>query len=169
MPTQQLLEWSCLYCNNHHKWWRDSIDIPSQEFSVKCKKCKNTHKLKVNNNQTEITYPTESGVFLNIGIKEFVKLLPEIPNYSNFIFYQNTKNKDEFYRKWSEHDALHFISGSSFDKRGEQKVAYLEKKFKCGWHETNDYGKLSVPCEWDYITAELIKSISVQIMEEVKK
>jgi hypothetical protein len=123
----------------------------------------------VNKNQTEITYPTENGVFLNIGIKEFVKLLPEIPNYSNFIFYQNTKNKEEFYKKWAEHDALHFLSGSPFDKRGEQQVAYLEKKFKCGWHETNEFVKFAVSCEWDYITDELIKSVSSQIMEEIVK
>jgi hypothetical protein len=164
MPTQQLLEWSCLYCNNHHKWWRDPIDIPNQEFSVKCKRCNNTHKLKVINNQTTITYPTENGVFLNIGIKEFVKLLPEKPDHRRTFI-----NKDKFYRNWAEHDALHFISGSPFDEKGEQQVAYLEKKFKCGWHETNEYVKLAVPCDWQYITDDLIKSVSVQIMEEIVK
>ena len=163
--TQQLLEWSCLYCNHHHKWWRDSIDIPNQQFSVKCKHCKNTHKLRVNNNQTEITYPTENGVFLNIGIKEFIKLLPEKPDHTKFVI----KNKEEYYKKWAEHDALHFISGSPFDERGEQKVAYLEKKFKCGWHETNEFVKFAVSCEWDYITDDLINSVSTQIMEEIKK
>ena len=164
MPTQQLLEWSCLYCNHHHKWWRDSIDIPNQEFSVNCKRCNNTHKLKVINNQTTITYPTENGVFLTIGIKEFVKLLPEKPDHRRTFI-----NKDKFYRNWSEHDALHFISGSRFDKKGEQQVAFLEKKFKCGWHETNDYVKLAVPCDWQYITDDLINSVSIQIMEEIVK
>jgi len=163
--TQQLLEWSCLYCNHHHKWWRDSIDISNQEFSVKCKHCKNAHKLKVNNNQTEITYPTESGVFLNIGIKEFVKLLPEKPDHTKFVI----KNKEEFYKKWAEHDALHFISGSPFDERGEQKVAYLEKKFKRGWHETNEFVKFAVSCDWQYITDDLINSVSTRIMEEIRK
>jgi len=45
----------------------------------------------------------------------------------------------------------------------------LEKKFKRGWHETNEFVKFAVSCDWHYITDDLINSVSAQIMEEIKK
>lgn len=37
-------------------------------------------------------------------------------------------------RAWAQHDALHYLSNQPFTVEGEQKVAWMEYKFKRGWY-----------------------------------
>lgn len=167
MPSQYLIKWSCRYCQHYHQWWRDSIDIPEDKFEVKCKKCSSSHQIKVYKNQSstntycEILSPNnDNRIFLNIGIDNFKKFIPETEVYP----LNSILSREEFYQRWSQHDAIHFISGSLFDDEGERKVAYIEKKLNCGWYPFNEYGKTELPCEYEYITEDLLNETSKQLL-----
>ena len=170
MIVQYLIKWSCRYCGNLHKWWRDSIDIPTESHDVNCTHCGMRHIIKVYTNQVsenaycEILSPTENGIYLNLGIDEFVKLIPNKETY-DLSARDKLITEQNFYDRWSEHDALHFISGNPFTDDGEKRVAYLEQMLKCGWFEYNSFRKVAVPCDYDYITDELLDIIALQIKE----
>ena len=160
------LKWSCRYCGKYHKNWVEVIDIPlSQKMNVKCKNCKMPHTLKVyNSSNWEVIVPHQPGVFLNLGIESFMNFMP-----TKFNLQENYHNKeipfDTYVNRWCEHDALHFISGNTFDYEGECKVAFLEKVLNRGWIGYNDYINTAEPCDYDYITPELIDVFSGKIKE----
>jgi len=72
---------------------------------------------------------------------------------------------DEAVSAWCEHDALHYLSQQSFDKEGEECVAYLEKTFNRGWLFFGERYNTSTPreCEYSHITQELITEIAEDI------
>ena len=170
IPNQYSIKWSCRYCRHYHQEWRDSIDIPEDKFEVKCKKCSSSHQIKVYKNQSstntycEILNPNnDNRIFLNIGIDNFKKFMPETEVYPH----NSILSREEFYQRWSQHDAIHFISGSLFDDEGERKVAYIEKKLNCGWYPFNEYGKTELPCDYEYITEDLLNETSKQLLNSL--
>ena len=59
---------------------------------------------------------------------------------------------------WYEHDALHYLAKQPFSMDGESHIAYLEKKFNCGWlpygEKYNPFYPFATDCSG--ITKELI-------------
>jgi hypothetical protein len=99
----------------------------------------------------------------------FVHNLPHLLTRDE-IAEQLTKNNalvtvDEAVSAWCEHDALHYLSQQSFDKEGEECVAYLEKTFNRGWLPFGERYNTSTPreCEYSHITQELITEIAEDI------
>jgi len=99
----------------------------------------------------------------------FVHNLPHLLTRDE-IAEQLTKNNalvtvDEAISAWCEHDALHYLSQQSFDKEGEECVAYLEKTFNRGWLPFGERYNTSTPreCEYSHITQELITEIAEDI------
>lgn len=77
---------------------------------------------------------------------------------------------DEAIIAWCEHDALHYLSQQSFDKEGEECVAYLEKTFNRGWLPFGERYNTSTPreCEYSHITQELITQTAEDILSFYK-
>ena len=103
-------------------------------------------------------------------LKFYVKHLPFLPTRDE-IAERLTKNNalitvDEAVSAWCEHDALHYLSQQSFDKEGEECVAYLEKTFNRGWLPFGERYNTSTPkeCECSHITQELITQIAEKIL-----
>jgi hypothetical protein len=103
-------------------------------------------------------------------LKFYVKHLPFLPTRDE-IAERLTKNNalitvDEAVSAWCEHDALHYLSQQSFDKEGEECVAYLEKTFNRGWLPFGERYNTSTPreCECFHITQELITQIAESIL-----
>jgi hypothetical protein len=99
----------------------------------------------------------------------FVHNLPYLINREE-IAERLTKNNalvtvDETVNAWCEHDALHYLSQQSFDKEGEECVAYLEKTFNRGWLPFGERYNTSTPreCEYSHITQELITQTAEDI------
>ena len=103
-------------------------------------------------------------------LKFYVKHLPFLLNRDE-IAERLTKNNalitvDEAVSAWCEHDALHYLSQQSFDKEGEECVAYLEKTFNRGWLPFGERYNTSTPkeCECSHITQELITQTAEKIL-----
>ena len=104
----------------------------------------------------------------------FVHNLPHLSTREK-IAEQLTKNNalvtvDEAVSAWCEHDALHYLSQQSFDKEGEECVAYLEKTFNRGWLFFGERYNTSTPreCEYSHITQELITQTAEDILSFYK-
>jgi hypothetical protein len=104
----------------------------------------------------------------------FVHNLPYLSTRDE-IAEQLTKNNalitvDEAVSAWCEHDALHYLSQQSFDKEGEECVAYLEKTFNRGWLPFGERYNTSTPreCEYSHITQELITQTAEDILSFYK-
>ena len=103
-------------------------------------------------------------------LKFYVKHLPFLPTRDE-IAERLTKNNalitvDEAVSAWCEHDALHYLSQQSFDKEGEECVAYLEKTFNRGWLPFGERYNAFTPreCECSHITQELITQTAERIL-----
>jgi len=113
-------------------------------------------------------------------LKFFVKhCLPSLPNPDKIAeqikhneIFQDVLDYDEspftvdtVIKTWCEHDALHYLSQQSFDKEGEECVAYLEKTFNRGWLPFGEKYNTSIPreCECSHITQELITETAENI------
>jgi hypothetical protein len=99
-------------------------------------------------------------------IQYFIDTLPEKPNRNiietqleNNLDSLNSITTDEAIILWSEHDALHYLSGQPFSEEGEQCVAKLEKVFNRGWLSFGWKYNTYTPkdCEYRHITQELIE------------
>jgi hypothetical protein len=113
-------------------------------------------------------------------LKFFVKFLPSLPNpdkiaeqikhneiFQDVLDYEESPfTVDTVIKTWCEHDALHYLSQQSFDKEGEECVAYLEKTFNRGWLPFGERYNTSTPreCECSHITQELITQTAEQIL-----
>jgi hypothetical protein len=108
-------------------------------------------------------------------LKFFVKHhLPSLPNRDKIAEHLTKNNAlitvDEAVSAWCEHDALHYLSQQSFDKEGEECVAYLEKTFNRGWLPFGERYNTSTPreCEYSHITQELITQTAEDILSFYK-
>ena len=99
----------------------------------------------------------------------FVHNLPYLSTREEFaIQIENEKTAittDEAVKASCEHDALHYLSQQSFNKEGEEYVAYLEKTFNCGWLPLGEKYNTFTPreCECSHITQELITQTAEDI------
>ena len=98
-----------------------------------------------------------------IDLQYFIDTLPSKPNRDTIETQLENKlhqiTTEEALIAWSEHDALHYLSGQPFSEEGEQCVAKLEKVFNRGWlffgWNYNTYRPED--CEYSHITQELIE------------
>lgn len=71
-------------------------------------------------------------------------------------------------RAYSEHDALHYLTGETFTSKSEGHIAYLENKFNCGWlplgKEFNT--SIQIPFDCNNLTKELITE-TAQLFYEI--
>ena len=99
----------------------------------------------------------------------FVHNLPYLSTREEFaIQIENEKTAittDEAVKASCEHDALHYLSQQSFNKEGEEYVAYLEKTFNCGWLPLGEKYNTFKPkeCECSHITQELVTQTAEDI------
>lgn len=140
MITQHFISWSCPYCKNHHKYLSDTIDIPTEKYNVKCTKCGKTHKLRVFTNQLSDNAYCEvsTGIEEQNDLQYFIDFqIPFIPSRKTIKLYKKENNDsltvDQILQAWSEHDALHYLSGKLFSHEDEEYIAHLEREFNCGW------------------------------------
>jgi len=102
-------------------------------------------------------------------LKFFVKHIPRLTDREEFaIQIENEKTAittDEAVKASCEHDALHYLSQQSFNKEGEEYVAYLEKTFNCGWLPLGEKYNTFTPreCECSHITQELVTQTAEDI------
>jgi len=107
---------------------------------------------------------------LMTDLKHFVSTLPQmIISFReievNIQKYNLSLKSEEIFMAQLEHDALHYISQQSFDKEGEECVAYLEKTFNRGWLPFGEKYNTFTPreCECSHITQELITETAEDI------
>ena len=106
-------------------------------------------------------------------LKFYVKHLPFLPTRDEIAERLTNNNAlitvDEAVSAWCEHDALHYLSQQSFDKEGEECVAYLEKTFNRGWLPFGEKYNSSTPreCECSHITQELITQTAERFLVHV--
>lgn len=170
------INWKCLYCNFYHShvqidssWFIESWNFNPSITDVKCKKCSELHTIKTyisdKTIKTKVIFPYKPGIFLNMGIDKFlhnyvpvIHTIKKINEKYNHDIYGISSN--QAFHNWCEHDALHFISGNPFTDEGERNVAFIEKKFNCGWVKYNGYIKYATECETDYINADVIAAFT---------
>lgn len=70
-------------------------------------------------------------------------------------------------RAWAQHDALHYLSNQPFTVEGEEKVAWMEYKFKRGWYVVNEKYNRFYREEFDcrHITHKMIDEVALKLYE----
>jgi hypothetical protein len=176
MITQYLLKWSCRYCGKPHEWWRDLIDIPTEQHDVNCMRCKLPHKLRVFTNQlSENAYCEITTVMQNqTDLQHFIEFeMPTIPN--RYIITRQIEHHsegitaDEAIQIWCEHDAMHYLAQKPFTHEGEEYIAYLERRFNCGFYPRGEHRNLFYPRKFycSHITRDLIMETAELIKEYI--